>query len=333
MTNKFQEVGESNCSGRKGAKKVNSSKNTGKKGNKKRGSKIGLFEKIRTTVQFIWTFVSNSYLIGFMKGKIYTGPLKAVCVPGLNCYSCPGALGSCPIGSLQAVVGSAKYQFSFYVAGIIMMFGAIMGRFVCGFLCPFGLLQDLLHKIPFPKKINKFKGDKILRYLKYIILLVFVILLPMFVVDVVGQASPYFCKYICPSGIFLGGIPLVASNPMLRDALGFLFTWKTLILIVTIIISIIIYRPFCKYICPLGAIYGLCNHISITGLKLDKDKCIHCGKCEAVCNMGVDPVKNPNSAECIRCGKCIDSCPVKALSFGFKTKTKSPVSVKKASLS
>ena len=266
-----------------------------------------------------------------MKGRIYTGPLKAICVPGLNCYSCPGALGSCPIGSLQAVIGSAKYQFSFYVAGIIMMFGAIMGRFVCGFLCPFGLLQDLLHKIPFPKKIRTFWGDKILRYLKYIILLVFVILLPMFVVDVVGQASPFFCKYICPSGIFMGGIPLVASNPMLRDALGFLFTWKTLILVVTILISIIIYRPFCKYICPLGALYGLCNPISITGLKLDKEKCINCGKCAKACGMVINPVEKQNSTECIRCGKCIDVCPTKALTFGFrikkqKTSKKFPVS-------
>ena len=180
-------------------------------------TKLGLFEKIRHSIQFIFTFVTNSYIIGFIQGKIYTGKLKAICVPGLNCYSCPGALGACPIGSLQAVIGSHKYNIAFYVSGLIMLFGALMGRAVCGFLCPFGLLQDLLHKIPFPKKIKTFVGDRILRYLKYVILLVFVILLPLFVVDVVGQSSPYFCKYICPSGIFLGGIPLVASNPMLRE--------------------------------------------------------------------------------------------------------------------
>ena len=278
--------------------------------------------RFRHFIQFAWTFISNSYIIGFIQGRIYTGKLKSICVPGLNCYSCPGALGSCPLGSLQAVIGSHKYQFSFYVMGTIMFFGALMGRFVCGFLCPFGLIQDLLHKIPFPKKIRKFKGDKLLRYLKYVILLVFVILLPMFVLDVVGQSSPYFCKYICPAGIFMGGIPLVASNPMLRDALGFLFTWKFVILIVTILISIIIYRPFCKYLCPLGALYGVCNPISITGLKLDKEKCINCGKCEQVCEMGVNPVIKTNSSECIRCGKCIEHCPTKALSFGFRLKNK-----------
>ena len=279
-------------------------------------------ERIRTAVQFAWTFITNSYLIGFAKGKIYTGSLKNLCVPGLNCYSCPGARGACPIGSLQAVIGSAKYQVALYVSGLIMLFGALMGRFTCGWLCPFGLLQDLIHKIPFPKKLKTFKGDRILRWLKYVILAVFVILLPMFAVDIMGQGAPYFCKYICPSGIFLGGIPLVASNPMLRDAVGFLFTWKSVILAVVIILSIIIYRPFCKYICPLGAIYGVCNRFSALKIAVDEDKCISCGKCGRVCQMGVDPLKNPNSAECIRCGKCMDNCPTHALHFEFLKKHK-----------
>ena len=283
---------------------------------------MGKIEKRRTKVQLLWTFVSNSYLIGFAKGKIYTGPLKSLCVPGLNCYSCPGALGSCPIGSLQAVIGSPKYQAALYVSGIIMLFGAIMGRFVCGWLCPFGLLQDLLHKIPFPPKINRFMGDRVLRYLKYVILLVFVILLPMVAVDVIGQASPYFCKYICPSGIFLGGIPLVAGNPMLREAVGFLFAWKFVILLLTVLLSIMIYRPFCKYLCPLGAIYGLCNPISLRKLHVDREKCVSCGKCARECKMGVDPTKSPNHMECIRCGKCVDVCPKGALYFSFQNKEK-----------
>jgi ferredoxin-type protein NapH len=280
------------------------------------------FNKIRTAVQFIWTFVTNSYLIGFAKGNIYSGSLKNLCVPGLNCYSCPGARGACPIGSLQAVIGSSKYQVALYVSGIIMLFGAIMGRFTCGWLCPFGLLQDLVHKIPFPKKWKAFKGDRLLRWLKYIILAVFVILLPMFAVDIMGQGAPYFCKYICPSGIFLGGIPLVASNPMLRDAVGFLFTWKTVILAAVILLSVIIYRPFCKYICPLGAIYGLCNRFSALKITIDSEKCVSCGKCGRVCQMGVDPLKNPNSAECIRCGKCMDNCPTHAIHFEFLKKKK-----------
>ena len=99
------------------------------------------------------------------------------CVPGLNCYSCPGATGACPIGSLQAVIGSWNFKMAYYVVGFLIFVGALLGRLVCGFLCPFGLIQDLLNKIPFPKKMRTFRGDKLLRKLKYVILMVFVILL------------------------------------------------------------------------------------------------------------------------------------------------------------
>ena len=101
----------------------------------------------RTAVQLGWTALTNGYAAGFAKGTIYKGELKRVCVPGLNCYSCPGALGSCPIGSLQAVLGDRDHWFSFYAVGFLLFIGALLGRFVCGWLCPFGLVQDLLHKI------------------------------------------------------------------------------------------------------------------------------------------------------------------------------------------
>ena len=111
----------------------------------------------RHTIQALWAALTNSHISGFVTGKIYTGKLKNACVPGLNCYSCPGAARACPIGSLQAVVGSWNFKFAYYVIGFLIFVGAILGRLVCGFLCPFGLIQDLLNKIPFPKKIRTFK--------------------------------------------------------------------------------------------------------------------------------------------------------------------------------
>ena len=272
---------------------------------------------VRHIFQSFWFLVTNSFFEGFKTGKIYSGELKKLCVPGMNCYSCPGAKGSCPIGALQAVIGSPNYKFSYYVVGFLFFVGALIGRGVCGYLCPFGLVQDLLHKIPFVKKIGTFKWDKPLRKAKYLILLIFVILLPLFLVDIIGQGAPYFCKLICPVGMLEGGIPLVWMNTSMRGAVGFLYAWKGLILLLTILLSIIIYRPFCKYICPLGAIYSLFNSVSFFRYTLDHQKCIHCGRCKAVCEMQCDPVKNCNDLECIRCGKCKNACPVDAIACGI----------------
>lgn len=270
-------------------------------------------DTFRNLFQAVWAFITNSYLLGFMQGKIYTGKLKHICLPGLNCYSCPGALGSCPVGSLQSVLGSRDSKISLYISGFLIFSGAVFGRFICGWMCPFGLVQDLFYKIPFIKKINSFKSDKVLRKLKYVILLIFVIILPMVVTDISGQGSPWFCKYICPAGMLQGGLPLTVLNEGLRSAVGFLYTWKFVILAVTVIISVIIYRPFCKYICPLGAIYGLFNRVSVFKLRCDTEKCVNCGKCSKVCKMNVNPSESPYSSECIRCGLCEKNCPTGAL--------------------
>ncbi len=270
----------------------------------------------RHTVQALWALLTNSYLVGFAQGKIYQGKLKNLCVPGLNCYSCPGAVGACPIGALQAVIGSWNFKFAFYVAGFLVFVGALMGRFVCGWLCPFGLVQELLHKIPFMKKIHTFRGDRLLRRLKYVILLVFVILLPLFLVDILGQGAPWFCKLICPAGTLEGGIPMVLLNEGMRGAIGWLYAWKNVLLAATILLSIVIYRPFCKYICPLGAIYVVFNSISVFRYRVDEEKCTHCGACARACPMQVDPVANANDSECIRCGKCKQICSAGAICSG-----------------
>lgn len=284
----------------------------------------------RNIFQFIWALITNSFAFGFAQGKIYTGKLKTLCLPGLNCYSCPGAVASCPIGSLQAVISSRNFKFSFYVVGFMVFIGAIFGRFVCGWLCPFGLLQDLLHKIPFPKKIKTFKGDKLLRNLKYVILLVFVIILPMCLVDITGLGEPWFCKFICPAGTLEGGIPLTVMNESLRKALGFLWAWKFVILVLILVLSVIIYRPFCKYLCPLGGVYSLFNGISVFRLRFDENKCVSCNKCSKVCKMNVDPTKNPDHTECIRCGLCVEACPTNALTSGFVNQQKKAEKVNKS---
>ena len=270
---------------------------------------MGKRRSVRHWIQLGWTALTNGYAAGFVRGNIYKGGLKKLCVPGLNCYSCPGALGSCPIGSLQATLCSRDDSFAFYATGFLLLFGAVLGRFVCGWLCPFGLVQDLLHKIPVPRKWKKLPGDRWLKWLKYVILVGFVVVLPLTVLDIVGQGQPWFCKYICPSGTLFGGIPLVAANPGLQGALGWLFTWKAATLGALLVLSVFVYRPFCRYLCPLGAVYGLFNPIAFYRYRVDESKCVDCGLCRKACPMDLPVHKTPNSFECIRCGDCRRACP------------------------
>ena len=269
---------------------------------------------IRTWFQVAWFALTNGYVRGYTNGKIFSGNTKVICFPGLNCYSCPGALAACPMGALQAVMGDATYRISLYVFGVLGLMGVVFGRLICGWMCPFGLFEDLLYKIPITKKIKNLPGHKYLRYLRFVILLVFPILLVSIVTDLTGTSAPWFCEWICPSGMLFGGIPLVAVNESLREAAGGRFIWKLAILIIITLTSIKVYRPFCKYMCPLGAIYSLFNPISSYRLVIDKEKCVSCGACQKACGMDIKTYETPNSMDCIRCGSCISACPKDAIS-------------------
>ena len=273
--------------------------------------------RIRKAVQALWGLLSNVHLAGFWKGTIYDGALKRFCVPGMNCYSCPGALGACPIGALQNSFTGRKVKFPFYVLGFLLLVGVLVGRFICGWLCLFGLIQELLYKIPTKKFVIPEKWDRPLRRLKYVCLAVLVILLPIILRDEMGLSVPYFCAWLCPVGTLEAGLPLVLLNKGLRGAAHFLYVWKLGILGLVLLASVFIHRPFCKYLCPLGAFYGLFAKISLLKIRLDKDKCIGCAACEKCCDMQVKPQMDPNSAECIRCGKCVAACPAGALKFDF----------------
>lgn len=275
--------------------------------------------RLRQTVQLLWTALTNGYLAGFLKGKIYAGPLKNVCVPGLNCYSCPGALGACPVGSFQAMLTGFEPRLPLYVVGFLFAFGALLGRFVCGWLCPFGLVQDLLYKIPLGRKRLNLPGDRALRRLKYAVLALFVVILPLFVRDdLIGVSYPWFCKYICPSGTLMGGWTLLSLNENLRGAAGWLFTWKSALLIALIVLSVKSFRPFCKYLCPLGAFYGFFNRIALLRYGFDEQKCVACGRCAVSCPMTLKLPQGTNGDECIRCGRCIRACPTAALTPALK---------------
>ena len=258
----------------------------------------------RRIMQLYTALLFNANLKGYVGGGISASAAKFLCTPGINCYSCPGATGACPLGALQN--SFQNKGIFFYIFGILALYGVMFGRMICGWFCPFGLFQDLLHKIKTPK-LGKSVITRTLSYFKYIILAVFV-----FGLAGVG-IYPAFCKYICPAGILEGAFGIVPQNNFQQlSGLGDLFTWKLVLAISIIVACIFVYRAFCRFICPLGAIYSLFNRFSFFGIKLNKDKCTSCGKCISKCKVDI---KRVGDHECISCGECISVCPTKAISF------------------
>ena len=86
----------------------------------------------RRLIQLYAALLHNAHVKGFITGNIYTGQSKILCTPGFNCYSCPGAVGACPLGALQNAIASSGSRTPVYVLGILMLFGLILGRTICG---------------------------------------------------------------------------------------------------------------------------------------------------------------------------------------------------------
>ena len=267
----------------------------------------------RKLVQLYSAVLYNAYAKGFIKGEIYTGSAKMVCVPGFNCYSCPAAVGACPLGSLQNALAASGNRTGFYVFGILMLWGLMLGRTICGWLCPLGLIQELLHKIPTPK-IKKNSVTHALTYLKYVMLAVFAVAVPLWFGLKQGKAVPGFCKYICPAGTLEGAVGLLSNpgNSDLFGLLGIFFTRKFVIMMIIGLACVFCYRSFCRFLCPLGAIYGMFNRLAVTGVKVDADRCTHCGACAMNCRMDV---RHVGDRECINCAQCMDVCRQGAISM------------------
>ncbi len=283
-------------------------------------------EKARRLFQILFSLLANAYWMFPWTHSIYQGALKRVCFLGLNCYSCPAATTACPLGALQNFFAtlrlsfsSGQLQFGTYVLGTLGLAGAWVGRMPCGWLCPFGLVQELLFRLtPF-----QYSLWRPLRWGPYLVLGIFVVLLPIFVVDSMGYGSTWFCKFICPAGTLEAGLPLVFLKPGLRSALGWLFVHKLAILLLIIGASLVYTRPFCRSLCPLGAIYGLMNRFSVLRLTFVQSRCVKCQACRSACPTEVsffDSQDDINSGACIRCLRCLKVCPTSAVEIDFSLK-------------
>ena len=283
-------------------------------------------EKLRRFIQLVSAFIANCRLWITQSNPIYTGPVKHICFPGINCYSCPAAIASCPLGAIQNTLASLKTNLAIgktslglYILGYIGMIGAVIGRAPCGWLCPFGFLQDILFKTT---RIRKLPFWRPLAYGRYLFLFLFVIILPLLVTDAAGYGQTWFCKFICPAGTLEAGLPLMLIDPGLREMAGKLFFSKTTLLIIIILWSTVNMRPFCRAICPLGLIFGFFNKISWLRLKFHDDVCVECKACELICPTGVsfaDGRDDINSTKCIRCMRCLNLCPGGAVTIEFSS--------------
>jgi len=293
----------------------------------------------RRIIQIAATILTNPYIAGFLNATIYKGPFKFICHPGMQCYSCPSSITACPIGALQnafaafnATITGGSLHIGLYVIGFFGVLGMGFGRLICGWVCPFGFIQDLLYKIPTPK----YRLPSFLSYGKYISLFLFVIFLTLFLsffnitlvseegsfnpsiqVNSTGETYPWFCKAVCPAGTFEAGIPKMVMDPKVRESLGFWFGLKWIILIVFLFLIIITPRAFCRFGCPIGAIYGFFNKISFYKLKVDKTKCTTCNICKTVCPADLTVHETPNHPDCIRCLDCVSACKNNAIQKGF----------------
>jgi ferredoxin-type protein NapH len=268
----------------------------------------------RRIYQLIFFIIQNPFISNFMTGRPYNGPAKSFCAPGLHCYSCPSMAFGCPLGTIQYVIKYAA-MIPYYALGTLSAVGAVFGSASCGYVCPFGLFQELLHSIS-PWKSDTAKLPQPFRYIKWGNLILLVIIVPAF-----GLAQG-FCAWICPSGLIMAGLPIIAANEGIRASIGITFYWKLFLTTVFIIFIMREKRFFCRYICPLGLILGFFNKISLYQIKLDKNKCVTCRACQKSCPMGLKLPEEINSIDCIKCGECVPACPSKfgALSKGFEIK-------------
>ncbi|MEA4884989.1 MAG: 4Fe-4S binding protein [Clostridia bacterium] len=250
-------------------------------------------DSIRGSVQIGAAILTNSYFLRFMK----------FCpTPGLNCYACPLASFACPLGSLQRFLVIRRIPYA--MLGFFAAVGAAVGRASCGWLCPFGLIQDCLAKLGPRRKLARTQRYGWLRY--------------VFLIGVAGAgtyvaAAPLFCR-ICPAGTMEAGIPWVTSNAQIRMLIGPKFWMKISMLAALIWAATRIKRPFCRFICPLGAVYSPFNRISAMQLQVDGSLCNHCGACKNICPVDLEVYRDPNSDACIRCLNCT-RCPAVSVAW------------------
>ncbi len=233
----------------------------------------------------------------------YLFQARSICFPVLNCWACPIAAFACPLGALQNAIADMRAVFvlPLYILGSMLVVSAIFGRMMCGWLCPFGLLQEALSKLnPRPRRVPRWVS-----YGKYLGLVAVAVIAPYLL------GVPLFCK-LCPQGALQGGIPQPLLDPSLRPLMGGWWYLKMAILAATVVAAVLYKRPFCHAACGLGALLSLCNRVSLIRVSYDAATCTNCLWCVRHCPQGIDPRTQVGGHACVGCLVCT-GCPFGAL--------------------
>ncbi|MDD4954677.1 MAG: 4Fe-4S binding protein [Candidatus Omnitrophica bacterium] len=212
---------------------------------------------------------------GFVQLAVFTlSEIGFICNSGIPCSNCLLSFGVCPIGALQRI---AFIPGSTYIVLIsLAVIGVIFGALTCGWLCPVGFIQDILHSL----RIKKIKITNKLKIIRNFILFIAVIL------------------------IFLE----LRFNLLSKNRIG-IFEETTIFLgFALLLFAVFIKRPLCRIICPIGLIYGKLNSISPIKVNLDVNRCSGCSNCAKVCICDIEPRSQVNNDSCAKCFNCVKAC-------------------------
>lgn len=231
-------------------------------------------------------------VISFM---IFTGLFTTVYGSLKNVYTCV----------IEGTFDLATCLSQLLIISVIFLLTVMLGRFFCGWMCAFGTLMDFLHFVSY-KVIGKnitvnYALDKALKLLKYIVLASSIFFIWTLGLNLFGGSNPWdvFGTYTS-FGQFPEFSQYVKSN------------WIGVAILAIIIIGgLFIERFFCRYLCPLGAIFSILSKLRILKIRKLENSCGKCSCCSKSCSMGINinPKEVVTSGECINCFKCIDACP------------------------
>lgn len=247
-----------------------------------------------------WVVLGLVTVLMAVVGYLHQHPLPGVTPPGVDAL--------CPFGGLESLwaVMTTGLTLQRVAASAFILLVATLGitivfrRAFCGQLCPLGALQGAAAGVGKKLLRKKFQlpavVDKPLRWLKYVNLVLIVVLTALAGTLVVRPYDPW-----------------VAFMHLSSDELWTGFGVGLLILVGSLVASLVYDRFFCKYLCPMGAMYGLVSKLGLYRVRRDPSACIDCGKCDRVCpvDLPVSKGKDVTSAECLACGLCVNACPAK----------------------